>query len=134
MDMPEGFGPISMSAGLRVPYTKEEGPLLSQESALSIARSEIARSRAGIEPTQIPHDVGIVDDKAVSSSLAIVEAFPKAPWWQWGAKPKRTARLAWQIWFVPIYAAAVAGPTYDHHFVISVDVHTGEVIGVVAML
>ena len=132
MDMPEGFGPISIHVGLRMPYTKEDGNMLSQEAALAAARAEIDRSRAGFVTTPIPNDVGIVDDKLADSNLTIVEAIAEWPWWMCWSKPKKTTRLAWRFYFEPEFTAPVASPTHDRRFTVSIDAHTGEVLSVAA--
>ncbi len=133
MDMPEGYGPVLIGVGLRIPYTKEEGDVLSQDSALAAARAEIDKSRAGFVTTPIPNDVGIVDDKVVDSNLTIVEAVIKGPWWMWWAKPERTTRLAWMFWFEPEFATPVADPKGSRRFVISVEAHSGDILNVTGM-
>ena len=89
MDMPEGYGPTMVGVGLQIPYTKEEGDVLSQDAALPAARAEIDKSRAGFVTTSIPNEVGIVSDKVVDSNLTIVEALTKPPWWMLWSKRKR---------------------------------------------
>lgn len=132
--IPEGYGPVSLAAGLNIPYTEEPGEPISQSDAIAKARAEIVSSRSGIHTSLIPNDKSIVSDKLLSSTLEIVEVSPQHSWSLWGAKPVRTARLAWVFWFDPVLANMVPGPTYDHRFMVSIDAFTGECVGTNAML
>jgi hypothetical protein len=134
MTISEGYGPEVLAAGLNVPYTEQSGEPMSQSDAIAKARSVIASCRGGLTFTLIPTDRSIIDDKLLSSELAIVSASPNRSWFHWWGKSVHVERLAWVFWFDPIFKNVSSGPTYDHRFMVSIDAYNGELIGTDAML
>jgi len=124
----EQYGLVGAGIFLFTPFSERTGSIISQERAISIAKSNVKLTPEGLSQAPENPDAAITKLNLKSAQLMITVINRK------GAQGGPAAQLVWEIWFRPQLPYLHPGPTYNHDFAFWVDAYSGEIVGGDAMM